>query len=172
MQWHRKTEGRLCSPFNNIFKVYNQINSMRLFLEAFVSAIIALLLLNFFGISLYTLTSLTSFFVILLVILIVEEKLGISSEKVIQEMRLERPILSTVLAFIILILIALVFTVIHDRISIVVAPLVNATVELGLIGLALVMAGAYRIFYHVMFKKIELDPGIDLGIKRKFGRGE
>lgn len=145
---------------------------MRLFLEAFVSAIIALLLLNFFGISLYTLTSLTSFFVILLVILIVEEKLGISSEKVIQEMRLERPILSTVLAFIILILIALVFTVIHDRISIVVAPLVNATVELGLVGLALVMAAAYRAFYHVMFKKIELDPGIDLGIKRKFGKGE
>ncbi|MFP3949593.1 MAG: hypothetical protein ACLFUZ_00660 [Candidatus Micrarchaeia archaeon] len=145
---------------------------MRLFLEAFVSAIIALLLLNFFGITLYTLTSLTSFFVILLVILIVEEKLGISSEKVIQEMRLERPILSTVLAFIILILIALVFTVIHDRISIVVAPLVNATVELGLIGLALVMAAAYRLFYHVMFKKIQLDPGIDLGIKRKFGKGE
>lgn len=145
---------------------------MRLFIEAFVSAIIALLVLNFFGLALYTLTSLTSFFVILLFIVAIEEKTGISNRRVLKQMRLERPIFSTVIAFMILIILALVFSILHDRIGIIVAPLVSATVELGLIGLAAVLAIAYRLFYHVLFKGIVLDTGIDLGIKRRFGENK
>ena len=146
------------------------MGDMKLFIEALVSAIIALFVLNFFGISLFTLTSLTSFFVILLILMILEEKIGISNRRVLKQMRLEKPIISTVVAFMTLILIALVFTVIHDRISIVVAPLVHTTVEFGLVGLALVLAIAYRTFYHVLFKGVELDIGIDLGIKKRFGK--
>jgi hypothetical protein len=145
---------------------------MKLFIEAFISAIIAVFLLNFFGLSMYTLTSLTSFFVILLVLVIFEEKTGISNRRVVKQMRLERPILSTVISFIVLLLLALVFTVIHDRISILVTPIVNSTVEVGLVGLALVLAIAYRIFYHIMFKGIELDTGIDLGIQKRFKESE
>lgn len=145
---------------------------MKLFIEAFISAVIALFLLNFFGISLYTLTSLTSFFVILLLLVILEDKTGISNRRVIKQMRLEQPIFSTVISFVILLLIALVFTVIHDRISIVVTPIINTTVQLGLIGLAIVLAVAYRIFYHIMFKEIDLNTGIDLGITKKLRERE
>jgi hypothetical protein len=35
-----------------------------------------------------------------------------------------------------------------------------------------VLALAYRIFYHVLFKGIELDTGIDLGIKKRFGENK
>ncbi|MCP4647244.1 MAG: hypothetical protein GY852_05820 [bacterium] len=145
---------------------------MKLFIEAFISAIIALFLLNFFGLSMYTLTSLTSFFVILLVLVIIEEKTGISNRRIIKQMRLERPILSTVFSFIALLLLALVFTVIHDRISILVTPIINASIEIGLIGLAVVLAFAYRIFYHIMFKGVDLDTGIDLGIKKRLKESE
>jgi hypothetical protein len=145
---------------------------MKLFIEAFVSAIIALLLLNFFGLTMYTLTSLTSFFVILLFLVIIEEKTGISNRRIVKQMRLERPILSTVISFIVLLLLALVFTVIHDRISIVVTPIVNASIEIGLLGLAFVLAVAYRIFYHIMFKSIELNTGIDFGIKKRLKESE
>ncbi|MBD3398688.1 hypothetical protein GF412_05600 [Candidatus Micrarchaeota archaeon] len=145
---------------------------MKLFIEAFVSAIIAIFLLNFFGLSMYTLTSLTSFFVILLFLVIIEEKTGISNRRLIKQMRLERPILSTVISFIVLLLLALVFTVIHDRISIVVTPIINASIEIGMVGLALVLAVAYRVFYHIMFKSIDLNTGIDLGIKRRIKESE
>jgi hypothetical protein len=141
---------------------------MRLFAEALVSAIIAVFVLNFFGLTLYTMTSLTSFFVILLIIVAIEEKTGISNRRVLRQMRLERPIYSTIIAFIMLLLIALVFSVIHDRVSIIVTPLINTTEETGLFGLAFVLALAYRGFYHVLFKGIELDTGIDLGIKKRF----
>lgn len=145
---------------------------MKLFIEAFISALIALFILNFFGLSLYTLTSLMSFFVILLFIVIIEEKTGISNRRVIKQMRLERPILSTVISFMLLMLLALVFTIMHDRISIVVTPLITTTIELGLIGLAVVLAIAYRLFYHIMFKGIELNTGIDLGITKRFKESE
>ena len=140
---------------------------MKLFIEAFISAVIALFLLNFFGISLFMLTSLTSFFVILLLLVIVEDKTGISNRRVIKQMRLERPLLSTAISFLILLLIALAFSLIHDRVSMIVAPIVQTSVQVGLFGLAFVLAAAYRAFYHIMFKGIDLNTGIDLGIKRR-----
>ena|GEM_PF-976340 len=145
---------------------------MKLFIEALVSAVIALFVLNFFGISLYSLTSLTAFFVILLVMVIIEEKTGISNRKVVKQMRLERPIISTVISFMILILLAFAFSIMHDRISILITPIINSSVELGLLGLALVLAVSYRGFYHIMFKGIELDTGIDLGIKKRLDAKE
>lgn len=145
---------------------------MKLFIEALVSAIIALFVLNFFGISLYSLTSLASFFVILLTLVIVEEKTGISQRRVVKQMRLERPIISTVISFMILILLAFAFSIMHDRISILITPIINSSVELGLIGLALVLAVSYRAFYHIMFKGIDLDTGIDLGIKKRLQEKE
>jgi len=145
---------------------------MKLFIEALVSAVIALFVLNFFGISLYSLTSLASFFVILLVLVTVEEKTGISQRRVVKQMRLERPIISTVISFMILILLAFAFSIIHDRIGILIAPIITSSVELGLIGLAVVLAVSYRGFYHIMFKGIELDTGIDLGIKKRLHEKE
>ena len=140
---------------------------MKLFIEALVSALIALFVLNFFGISLYSLTSLASFFVILLVLVIVEEKSGVSQRRVVKQMRLERPIISTVISFMMLILLAFVFSILHDRINILITPIITSSVELGLIGLALVLAVSYRAFYHILFKGIDLDTGIDLGIKKR-----
>jgi len=145
---------------------------MRLFIEALVSAVIALFVLNFFGISLYSLTSLASFFVILLVLVIVEEKSGISQRRVVKQMRLERPIISTVISFMILILLAFAFSIMHDRISILITPIITSSVELGLFGLALVLAVSYRAFYHILFKGIDLDTGIDLGIKKRLAAKE
>ncbi len=145
---------------------------MKLFIEAALSAVIALFVLNFFGISLYSLTSLASFFVILLVLVMIEEKTNISSRRVLKQMRLERPIVSTVISFMILILLALVFSVIHDRISILITPIINSSVELGLLGLALVLAISYRGFYHIMFKGIDLDTGIDFGLRKRLEKKE
>ncbi len=145
---------------------------MKLFAEALISAIIALFVLNFLGISLYSLTSLTSFFVILLVMVVVEDKTGISNRRVVRQMRLERPIITTILSFMTLIVLAFVLSLIHDRLSILITPIISSSVAWGLVGLALILAVAYRAYYHITFKEINIDTGIDLGIKKRLEEKE
>lgn len=131
---------------------------MRLLIESLVAAFIALFVLNFFGLSLETLISVSSFFVILLVIILIEEKTGISNKVLIKSMRLAQPILTTAVAFGILILLSLVFSTVYSKVSTLVVPLMaSAGGLLGIIGLSIVLAVSYRIFYHYMYR------GIDVG---------
>ena len=144
---------------------------MRLFLESLVAALIALFALNFFGLSIATLGSMTSFAIILLIIVLVEEKTDISNRRLLKRMRLEQPILLTAVAFAVLIILSLIFSTIHDKVGMLIQPVVqNANSWLGLIGLAAVLAVAYRIFYHFMFKEIDLKPVKELGGKYMGGR--
>jgi hypothetical protein len=131
---------------------------MRLFIEALVSALIALFVLNFLGIDLNTLTSVTSFFAILLFMILIEEKTGIANKNVIKLMRLEQPLLTTTISFGVLLILSLVFSTIYTKISGLVNPLISSFGgTLGLIGLGFTLAIAYRIFYHFMYK------GVDIG---------
>lgn len=139
---------------------------MKLMLEAIVAALIAVFVLNFMGLSVATLGSMTSFAVILLIIVLIEEKLDISNRRVLKKMRLEQPILVTAAAFAVIIILSLIFSTIHDRVGALINPLVqSANSWLGLIGLAVVLAVAYRLFYHFMFKQIDLEPVKELGGK-------
>ncbi|MEM4272227.1 MAG: hypothetical protein QXH30_01435 [Candidatus Bilamarchaeaceae archaeon] len=130
---------------------------MRLFAEALVSALIALFVLNFLGIGLDTLTSVTSFFVIMLFMILIEEKTGIANKNVIKMMRLEQPLLTTTISFGVLLVLSLVFSTIYSKISGIVSPLVGSFGStLGLIGLGITLAMAYRLFYHFMYREIEV----------------
>lgn len=144
---------------------------MKLMIEAIVAAFIAVFFLNFMGLSVATLGSMTSFAVILLIIVLIEEKLDVSNRRVLKKMRLEQPILVTAAAFAVIIILSLVFSTIHDRVGALIEPLVqSANSWLGLIGLAVVLAVAYRLFYHFMFKQIDLAPVKELGGKYVKGR--
>ncbi len=144
---------------------------MRLFIEALVSALIALFVLNFLGIDLNTLTSVTSFFVILLFMILIEEKTGIANKSVIKEMRLEQPLLTTTISFGVLLILSLVFSTIYTKISGLVNPLIGSFGgTLGIIGLGFTLAIVYRTFYHFMYKGIEIgDVGNRLA-KKIMGR--
>lgn len=154
---HPETEGRLPLPFI-IFIIRNEESgSMRLLAESLVAAFISLFILNFLGISLETLTSVTSFFVVLLVIILIEEKTGISNKVLIKTMRLGQPILTTAIAFAVLILLSLFFSTVLSKVGTIVNPLVASLGGLlGIIGLSVVLAISYRIFYHFMYKGIEV----------------
>lgn len=144
---------------------------MRLFIEALVSALIALFVLNFFGINLDTLTSVTSFFAILLFMILIEEKTGIANKNAIKMMKLEQPLLTTTISLGILLILSLVFSTVYAKISGVVNPLISSFGGvLGIIGLGFTIAVAYRVFYHFMYKGIDVgDVGNQLA-KKIMGR--
>lgn len=130
---------------------------MRLLLESLVAAFISLFVLNFLGLSLDTLTSVTSFFVVLLVIILIEEKTGISNKVLIKTMKLSQPILTTAVSFGVLLILSLFFSTVLAKLGTIVTPLMaSAGGLLGIIGLSVVLAISYRVFYHFMYKGIEV----------------
>ncbi len=131
---------------------------MRLLVESLIAAAIALFILNFLGLSLETLTSVTSFFVVLLAIILIEEKTGISNKVLIKTMRLAQPILTTAISFGVLLILSLFFSTVLSKVGTFVTPVMaSAGGMLGIIGLSVVLAVSYRIFYHFMYR------GIDVG---------
>lgn len=145
---------------------------MRLLAESLAAAFIALFVLNFLGLSVSLLASVTSFFVVLLIIVLIEEKSGFSSRAILKKYRLDRPILATAIVFGLLFVLALVFSIINTRLGTIVTPfIVSLESTLGLIGLVFISAAAYRLFYHFMYQEIELDTGLELvkKVKTKIG---
>ena len=141
---------------------------MRLLAESLVAAFIALFILNFLGLSIALLASVTSFFVVLLVIVLIEEKSGFSSRAILKKYRLDRPILATAIVFGLLFVLAIVFSIINTRMSAIITPFIGSLEStLGLIGLVIISAVAYRLFYHFMYQEIELDTGLELVKKVK-----
>jgi hypothetical protein len=145
---------------------------MQLFIESLIAAFISLFVLNFLGLSLETLTSVTSFFVVLLVIILIEEKTGISNKVLIKTMKLSQPILTTAISFGVLLILSLFFSTVLSKVGTIVTPLMaSAGGLLGIIGLSIVLAISYRIFYHFMYKGIEVgDVGAQFAknIMKKF----
>lgn len=136
---------------------------MRLFAESLVAAFIALFVLNFFGLSISLLASVTSFFVVLLIIVLIEEKSGFSSRAILKKYRLDRPIIATAIVFGLLFVMAIVFSIINTKMSAFITPFINSLEStLGLIGLVLISSVAYRLFYHFMYQEIEIDTGLEL----------
>ena len=137
---------------------------MRLLAESLAAAFIALFVLNFLGLSISLLASVTSFFVVLLIIVLIEEKSGFSSRAILKRFRLEdKPIVATAIVFGLLFVMAIAFSIINTKMSERITPFINSLEStLGLIGLVIISALAYRLFYHFMFKEIELDTGLDL----------
>lgn len=136
---------------------------MRLLAESLVAAFIALFILNFLGLSISLLASVTSFFVVLLLIVLIEEKSGFSSRAILKKYRLDRPILATAIVFGLLFVLAIVFSIINTRMSALITPFISSLEStLGLIGLVIISAVAYRLFYHFMYQEIELDTGLEL----------
>ncbi|MDD5096626.1 MAG: hypothetical protein PHY95_03895 [Candidatus ainarchaeum sp.] len=136
---------------------------MRLLAESLAAAFIALFVLNFLGLSVSMLASVTSFFVVLLVIVLIEEKSGFSSRAILKKYRLDRPIIATAIVFGLLFVLAIVFSIINTRLSAIITPFINSLEStIGLIGLVIISALAYRLFYHFMYQEIELDTGLEL----------
>jgi uncharacterized membrane protein len=136
---------------------------MRLLAESLAAAFIALFILNFLGLSVSMLASVTSFFVVLLVIVLIEEKSGFSSRAILKKYRLDRPIIATAIVFGLLFVLAIVFSIINTRLSAIITPFINSLEgTLGLLGLVVISALAYRLFYHFMYQEIELDTGLEL----------
>lgn len=136
---------------------------MRLLAESLAAAFIALFVLNFLGLSVSMLASVTSFFVVLLVIVLIEEKSGFSSRAILKKYRLDRPIIATAIVFGLLFVLAIVFSIINTRLSALITPFINSLEStVGLIGLVIISAIAYRLFYHFMYQEIELDTGLEL----------
>lgn len=137
---------------------------MRLLAESLLAALIALFVLNFLGLSVSLLASVTSFFVVLLLIVLIEEKSGFSSRAILRHFRLEKkPILATAIVFGLLYVLAIVFSIINERMGTFITPIINSVSStIGLIGLATISAVAYRLFYHFMYQEIELDTGLEL----------
>ncbi len=141
---------------------------MRLLAESLVASFIALFILNFLGLGIPLLASVTSFFVVLLIIVLIEEKSGFSSKAILKKYRLDRPILATAIVFGLLFMLAIVFSIINARLSQFFTPFINSLEStLGLIGLVLISAVAYRLFYHFLYQEIELDTGLGLVKKVK-----
>ncbi|MFA5411760.1 MAG: hypothetical protein WC350_00205 [Candidatus Micrarchaeia archaeon] len=136
---------------------------MRLLAESLVASFIALFVLNFLGVSVSMLASVTSFFVVLLVIVLIEEKSGFSSRAILKKYRLDRPIIATAVVFGLLFVLAIVFSIINTRLSAIITPFINSLEStVGLFGLVIISAIAYRLFYHFMYQEIELDTGLEL----------
>jgi uncharacterized membrane protein len=136
---------------------------MRLLAESLAAAFIALFVLNFLGVSVSMLASVTSFFVVLLVIVLIEEKSGFSSRAILKKYRLDRPIIATAIVFGLLFVLAIVFSIINTRLSAIITPFINSLEStVGLFGLVVISALAYRLFYHFMYQEIELDTGLEL----------
>ena len=136
---------------------------MKLLLECLVASFIALFVLNWLGLSVSLLASVTSFFVVLLIIVLIEEKGGLSPRFILRTFRLERSIIATALVFALLYLVAIVFSIINNRMSGYITPfVVSLESTVGLVGLALIAGISYRLFYHFMYKEIEVDTGLEL----------
>ncbi|MEW5996149.1 MAG: hypothetical protein AB1657_00965 [Candidatus Micrarchaeota archaeon] len=136
---------------------------MRLLAESLLAALIALFVLNFLGLGVSLLASVTSFFVVLLFIVLIEEKSGFSSRAILRQFRMDRPLIATAVVFGLLFVLAIVFSIINTRLSAFITPLTSSLEStLGLIGLAVISALAYRLFYHFMYQQIELDTGLQL----------
>jgi hypothetical protein len=146
---------------------------MRLLAESLAAAFIALFILNFLGLSVAMLASVTSFFVVLLIIVLIEEKSGFSSRAILKKYRLDRPIIATAIVFGLLFVMAIVFSIINTKMSAFITPFINSLEStVGLIGLVVISALAYRLFYHFMYQEIELDTGLDLVKKVRTKIGE
>ncbi len=136
---------------------------MKLLIECLVASFIALFVLNWLGLSISLLASVTSFFVVLLIIVLIEEKGGLSARSVLRKFRLERPIISTSLVFALLYLIAIVFSIINNRMSAYITPFViSLESTMGLIGLSVIAGISYRLFYHFMYQEIDVNTGLEL----------
>ncbi len=136
---------------------------MKLLLECLVASFIALFVLNWLGLNVSLLAAVTSFFVVLLIIVLIEEKGGLSPRYILRTFRLERSIIATALVFALLYLVAIVFSVINTKMSAYITPFViSMESTIGLIGLALIAGISYRLFYHFMYKEIDVDTGLQL----------